>query len=77
MGYQGGNCAKKGEDRSFGRKDSGDCLLGFARNNPHRLSGKGILSKTQFDNAFIGLLFACGAYDAKNVRYCPFLWNKK
>uniref|UniRef100_T1I0V0 Tc1-like transposase DDE domain-containing protein n=1 Tax=Rhodnius prolixus TaxID=13249 RepID=T1I0V0_RHOPR len=41
MGYQGGMCAKKGEDRSFGRKDYGDCLLGFARNNPHRLSGKG------------------------------------
>uniref|UniRef100_T1HW85 Uncharacterized protein n=1 Tax=Rhodnius prolixus TaxID=13249 RepID=T1HW85_RHOPR len=38
---KGESAPKKGEDRSFGRKDYGDCLLGFARNNPHRLSGKG------------------------------------
>uniref|UniRef100_T1IGK9 Transposase n=1 Tax=Rhodnius prolixus TaxID=13249 RepID=T1IGK9_RHOPR len=32
---KGDSAPKKGEDRSFGRKDYGDCLLGFARNNPH------------------------------------------
>uniref|UniRef100_T1HM88 Tc1-like transposase DDE domain-containing protein n=1 Tax=Rhodnius prolixus TaxID=13249 RepID=T1HM88_RHOPR len=39
---KGESAPKKGEDRSFGRKDYGNCLLGFARNNPHRLSGKGL-----------------------------------
>ncbi|KAL6259379.1 hypothetical protein P5V15_009311 [Pogonomyrmex californicus] len=40
MGCQRGICIKEGEDHSFGRKDYGDCLLGFARNNIHRLYGK-------------------------------------
>uniref|UniRef100_T1IF40 PiggyBac transposable element-derived protein domain-containing protein n=1 Tax=Rhodnius prolixus TaxID=13249 RepID=T1IF40_RHOPR len=42
-----------------------------------RMNGERILTKTQFDNAFIGLLFARSAYNAQNVRYCPFPWNKK
>ena len=40
MGCQWGFCTKEGKEHSVSREGCGDCLLGFAKNNLHRLFGK-------------------------------------